>query len=217
MMQPQETDIAVNTMRSRLTVLGFVLTIITFQISQVIYPAAKAVENGGLSPQRFGLGVALLLGALVTLLALVVFIMSSRLNREGTCSIHFVIIGDLLMYLALIMTLFIFISPYEPVLDQFSASLVDQDLSNIRHAVLGFGVFVWIFVGFVAPGLLMLRLSVSVVMRLLYFISYSICLALLTWLVLLASNLERGADPPNFMEVIRSTLFAPMDWTGAGL
>lgn len=212
MENPPETDIAVNTMRARLTVLGFNLAIITFQIGLVL-DAVPQGTDGVMSPfYGFSLGLALLLGALVTIVSLVVFIASARLNREGTCDVHLVVAGDLLMYLSLIMTLFVFIDPYQAELDRLASRLSHDDLDMIHGIIRNLGSLVWIGAGYVAPGLLLLRAPVAIWRRIVAFVFYNCSLFGLTWLILLAGNLERGVPSPLLRDVLVSTVMGPLNW-----
>lgn len=212
MKQPPETDIAVNTMRARLTVLGFNLAIITFQIGLVLDADMKGAD-GVTSPfYGFSLGLALLLGALVTIVSLVVFIASARLNREGTCDVHLVIAGDLLMYLSLLMTLFVFIDPYQAELDQIALRLSHDDLEMIHGIIRNFGSLAWLGAGYLAPGLLLLRTNIAIWRRIVAFVLYNSALFALTWLILLAGSLERGVPSPSLRDVLVSALMGPLNW-----
>jgi hypothetical protein len=78
--------VAVNVMRARLTILGFNLAIITFQINEL------RILGGGIKlpglEQAFYLSAAaaLFLGMALSFAAMVCFIASNALDREGTCN-----------------------------------------------------------------------------------------------------------------------------------
>ncbi|PTM99697.1 hypothetical protein C8N32_1373 [Rhodovulum imhoffii] len=212
MNRAKSIDVAINTMRARLTVLGFNLTIITFQISQIIHPVLDALEHGSVSLFRLTLGLALLMGAITTILALLAFISSARLNREGTAGIHLLLVGDLLMFLSLILTLFGFVSPYQKALDQLMGHAGHNEIVLIHDAVLWVATLVWVSTAYVAPIFLLLRAPVMLAVRIVYASVYLICLQGLTWLVLVASRIEQPGRLPTFSETFFSSLIAPLAW-----
>ena len=82
----QTVQIAVNTMRARLTVVGFNLAIITFQLSTIPrLPGAVELPNMAI-PLHIVSDISLLIGLALSVIAMVSFIISSQFNQEGTCN-----------------------------------------------------------------------------------------------------------------------------------
>lgn len=197
-------------MRARLTVLGFNLTILTFQINQVVHPGVIDRANIAFEIHRFSLSIALLLGAISTMLALVVFLASARLNREGTSQIHLLLTGDMLMYLSLVLTVFIFVAPYKDTFDQLIGQMDHEKLTVIRTAVDGAALFVWLIVAFAALAIQITRAPIPVGQKVLYCFTYYAGLISLTFIVLLAGHIEDGTEGPSWLETLIFTFTGPV-------
>ena len=113
----EHTRVAINTMRARLTILGFNLAIITFQLSNTRRLGGGTRIEGFETTVHFSTGVVLLTGLALSISSMVVFISSSSFDREGTCDSRMLLAGDFLMYLALSQTVSGFFSSYGRVLD----------------------------------------------------------------------------------------------------
>ncbi len=127
--------VAVNVMRARLTILGFNLAIITFQINELRI-LGGGIKLPGLA-QAFYLSAAaaLFLGLALSFVAMVCFIASNALDREGTCNHWSLLAGDLLMYLALAQTVAGFFGAFMSELDQ--VQLPDPQEARMYALVIG--------------------------------------------------------------------------------
>ena len=93
--------VAVNVMRARLTVIGFNIAIVSFQITQ-LYRISGGLRVPGIDHVvHVGADMALFMALALSLIALVAFIMSSEYDEVGVCTHWSLVAGDLLMYLAL--------------------------------------------------------------------------------------------------------------------
>ena len=111
--------VSVNVMRARLTILGFNLAIITFQINE-LPEMAGGVKLPGIGQEIYlSAAAALFMGLALSIIAMVSFIASCTIDREGVCNHWSLLAGDLLMYLALAQTVVGFFgafhSEFEPV------------------------------------------------------------------------------------------------------
>ena len=151
--------VAVNVMRARLTILGFNLAIITFQINEL------RILGGGIKlpglEQSFYLSAAaaLFLGLALSLAAMVCFIASNALDREGTCNHWSLLAGDLLMYLALAQTVAGFFGAFTSELDQ--VALADPQEARLYARVVGAidlaGGIAWAMAIYLGPVVSLLR------------------------------------------------------------
>jgi hypothetical protein len=151
--------VAVNVMRARLTILGFNLAIITFQINEL------RILGGGIKlpglEQAFYLSAAaaLFLGMALSFAAMVCFIASNALDREGTCNHWSLLAGDLLMYLALAQTMAGFFGAFMSELDQ--VALPDPQEARMYALVIGSidlaGGVAWAMAVYLGPLVSLLR------------------------------------------------------------
>jgi len=93
--------VAVNVMRARLTVIGFNIAIVSFQITQ-LYRTSGGLRVPGIDHAvHVEADMALFMALALSIIALVAFIMSSEYDEVGVCTHWSLVAGDLLMYLAL--------------------------------------------------------------------------------------------------------------------
>jgi hypothetical protein len=78
--------IAVNTMRSRLTILGFSLAIITFQLTHLSNQRAATVAPGFDALLHLSATVTLYFALLLSVAAMVLLIGSGGLSEDGACA-----------------------------------------------------------------------------------------------------------------------------------
>ena len=155
----EKVQIAVNIMRARLTILGFNLAIITFQMNNT------DVMSGGMEVPGFdhnvhvSAGTALLLGVALTVTAMVAYIASSQFDKVGTCDHWSVLAGDLLMYLALAQTVTAFFGPYHFVLVGMEQALGPghEAMGLITVATTTTGAIAWALAMYVGPAVSLIR------------------------------------------------------------
>ncbi len=159
MSEARPVRVAINVMRARLTVVGFTLVIITFQLSVVgRLPGAVELPNTGIALHIVS-DIALLIGLALSLIAMVSFIASSQFDQQGSCNHWALLAGDLLMYLALAHCVAGFFGPVLYVLDQATLSVASQaaELSTVRMAAVVAGGCAWFVVTYVGPLVSLLR------------------------------------------------------------
>ena len=100
-------------MRARLTVIGFTIAVVSFQLVR-LKSLPGGVDFSGLeNPIHVGSHVSLLLALPVSIAAIVGYIFSSEYDEIGTCSSWSIVAGDLLMYMGLALTIAGFFSPLD--------------------------------------------------------------------------------------------------------
>ena len=82
----QPVRIALNVMRSRLTVIGFNIAIVSFQIAQ-LYQSSGGLKITGLDHAvHVGADMELFISLALSLIALMVFVMSSQFDETAVCT-----------------------------------------------------------------------------------------------------------------------------------
>ena len=156
---PQPVRIAVNVMRARLTVVGFNLAIIAFQLS-VLPRLPGATELPGMAlPVHLESVTALLIGLGVSIIALVLFIGSCAFDQEGICTHWSLLAGDLLMYLGLAQSVAGFFVSAATLFDPATLNVPAQgaELATVRLAIVVTGGLAWVFAMYIGPVVSLLR------------------------------------------------------------
>ena len=151
--------IAVNVMRARLTILGFNLAIITFQLNNMRQLDGGIDLPGVDFPVHITAAASLFMGLALSLVSMVCFIASCGLDKIGTCDHWSLVLGDLLMYLALAQTVAGFFGPFQHTLGQVSLSELDQarEFASIHTAITMAGGIAWFSAQYVGPVVSYLR------------------------------------------------------------
>ena len=207
--------VAINTMRARLTILGFNLVITTFQISNTRGLGGGIQYDGFQTTVHLAAGAVLVTGVALSIASVVAFIASSTLDRDGTCDHRALLAGDLLMYLALAQTLSGFFSPYVRVLEYASMpSQIEQDaLIVIRTGIALAGSTAWVLAAYIGPIVSLLRSSHSRVTKLVHVAAYAavlIGISRLWWAALAIES--QGVIEGGFMPRWFNAFLAPLYW-----
>jgi hypothetical protein len=140
-------------MRARLTVIGFNIAVVSFQLVR-LKSLPGGVDFSGLeNPIHVGSHVSLLLAIPVSMAAIVGYIYSSEYDETGTCSSWSIVAADLLMYMGLALTIAGFFSPLDDALDIMAAGAAAQSTHlAILHDSLNFtGGISWFLAAYVGP------------------------------------------------------------------
>jgi len=211
----EQFRVAINAIRARLTILGFNLAITTFQISNTRGLGGGSHFEGFETTVHLGAGMVLLTGVALSIAAMVAFITSSALDREGTCDHRPLLAGDLLMYLALAQTVAGFFGPYLRLLEGASMRTeVEQEaLSVIWIGVVVAGSAPWILATYVGPIVSLVRSCHGRVAKLLHAAGYLGILICVSRLWSAAQRLEGGNLAGNGSPSAWFSAFAaPLFW-----
>lgn len=152
--------IAVNVMRARLTVIGFNIAIVSFQISQ-LYRMSGGISVPGVDHQiHLRATIALFVALSLSLISMMAYIMSCSHDEVGVCDHWTFLAGDLLMYLAVAYTVTGFFAPMQESFNIVDKVLPDQLLYHfkvIQKALLFFGAFAWFLAIYCGPLISILR------------------------------------------------------------
>ena len=140
-------------MRARLTVIGFTIAVVSFQLLR-LKSLPGGVDFSGLeNPIHVGSHVSLLLAIPVSMAAIVGYIFSSEYDEIGTCSSWSIVAGDLLMYMGLALTIAGFFSPLDDSLDLMAAGASGHSthLPILHGSLLFTGGISWFLAAYVGP------------------------------------------------------------------
>jgi len=151
--------IAVNVMRARLTVIGFNIAIVSFQINE-LYKVSGGISVPGVDHAvHVGANIALFMALGLSMIALVLFIMSGTLDEVGYCTHWSLLAGDLFMYLALAHTIAGFFEPISGAMDNFATKLPSEvsGIYVLHIAVLIIGGLGWFLSTYIGPTVSLMR------------------------------------------------------------
>jgi len=151
--------VAVNTMRARLTLLGFNLAVASFQLTGLPLRSGGVTIPGLDYPMHLAPGIVLLLGIALSFAAMVAFVASGRLDERGDCSHWSLLLGDVLMYLAMAQTL---TGLFEPFIGDLETARLDGTPAGaafgaLRAVLVTAGGVAWAAAAYVGPVVSLLR------------------------------------------------------------
>ena len=208
--------VAVNVMRARLTVIGFNIAIVSFQIAQ-LYKVSGGVRVPGLDHTvHIGASMDLFMALALSLIALVAFIVSSAFDERGVCTHWSLVAGDLLMYLGLAHTLAGFFAPLAVSIEIFFAKIhvTTPEMAILRTATLIAGGLAWILATYVGPAASLMRSPFPRRINIALGIGYCILLLTLSWVSAQAVRLEASVsgEPPGLIFAFLRELVQPLRW-----
>ncbi len=212
----QPVRIALNVMRSRLTVIGFNIAIVSFQIAQ-LYQSSGGLKITGLDHAvHVGADMELFISLALSLIALMVFVMSSQFDETAVCTHWSVVAGDLLMYLALAHTVAGFFGPLATtfiiVADKLPAKAAQ--ISILKSASIGTGGVAWFLAVYVGPLVSLVRSPFPRRTNIALGTAYLVVLLLLCWVSAQTVQVEAPGPPdePGLIISILRELIQPLRW-----
>ena len=208
--------VAVNVMRARLTVIGFNIAIVSFQLVH-LYGMSGGIRVPGMDhPVHLTADIALLMALALSLTALAAFIMSGALDEVGVCTHWSLVAGDLLMYLGLAYTVAGFFAPVGVALDTFAAkiSVPVSEIAILRAALTVAGGVAWFLATYAGPVVSLLRSPFSRRTNIALGVAYLIGLVTLAWVNSQAVGVEAAgtAEETGLIMGILSELVKPFRW-----
>ena len=208
--------VAVNVMRARLTVIGFNIAIVSFQLVH-LYGMSGGIRVPGMDhPVHLTADIALLMALALSLTALAAFIMSGALDEVGVCTHWSLVAGDLLMYLGLAYTVAGFFAPVGVALDTFAAkiSVPVSEIAILRAALTVAGGVAWFLATYAGPVVSLLRSPFSRRTNIALGATYLIVLITLAWVNSQAVSLEAAGpvDEPGLIVRVLKELVQPLRW-----
>ena len=208
--------VAVNVMRARLTVIGFNIAIVSFQIANLYQSSGGLRVPGVEHAVHVGADMALFMALGLSLIALVTFIMSSAFDEVGYCTHWSLVAGDLLMYLGLAYTLAGFFAPLSTSIETFAARLPDQasEIYILHTAAMFVGGVGWFLATYAGPVVSLLRSPFDRRINIALGIAYLVVLLVLSWVSAHSVRVETmstGSEPGMVIGILWE-LVQPFRW-----
>lgn len=215
---PRGVRVAVNVMRARITIVGFNVAIITFQMSSLRNLRIGATELPSLHVwANLSAETALFTGLALSGMALVAFITSSAYDQVGVCDHWILLAGDLFMYLSLAQTLAAFFEPYTLMLQlmvgDFATHAAAAELLHLGIVVAG-GV-AWAMAAYLGPVVALARSPFGARATGALAVLYVVLLLGIAQLALQARTLEAagaGQQAPDAYSGLLQELARPLRW-----
>jgi hypothetical protein len=212
----QPVRVAINVMRSRLTVIGFNIAIVSFQISQ-LYKGSGGLKLPGLDHAvHVGADMELFMALALSLIALMVFIMSAPFDEVGVVSHWSLVAGDLLMYLALAHTLAGFFGPLATTIKIVAGNLPHKaaEIHILKSAAIGTGGAAWFLAVYVGPLVSLVRSPFHRRSNIALGTAYLVVVLVLCWVSAQTVQVEAAAplDEPGLILSILRELVQPLRW-----
>ena len=209
-------QIAVNIMRARLTVIGFNIAIVSFQIVH-LNSLSGGIQVPGINHNiHVGADIALFMALALSLLAMIAFLVSSPFDEVGVCNHWSFLAGDLLMYLGLAHTVSGFFAPLGLAITALVAKLPDYatEMFFLHGAVLFAGGMAWFIAIYVGPLASLLRSPFSRPINITLGIAYLSLLLGLSWVSSQAALIEFAGSGEKSGAVARTLteLVQPFWW-----
>jgi len=203
-------------MRSRLTVIGFNIAIVAFQIAQ-LFKASGGLRVPGLDHAvHVGADMELFMSLALSLIALMVFIMSSPFDEGAICTHWLLVAGDLLMYLALAHTLAGFFGPLAESIQIVAGKLPDKaaEIYILKSASIGAGGVAWFVAVYVGPLVSLVRSPFQRRANIALGTAYLVVVLVLCWVSAQTVQVEAAAtaDRPGLIFSILRELVQPLRW-----
>ncbi len=208
--------VAVNVMRARLTVIGFNIAIVSFQIVN-LYEVSGGLRVPGIDHAvHVEADMALFMALALSLIALVAFIMSSAFDEVGVCTHWSLVAGDLLMYLALAHTVAGFFQPWNAALDIFATKVPDRarQIGTLHAAMAIAGGAAWFLAAYAGPVVALVRSPFQRHTNIALGFAYLVLLVVLAYVNAQAVRVEAAVsgDEPGLIFSVLRELVQPFRW-----
>ena len=212
----KSVHIAVNVMRARLTVIGFNIAIVSFQIAQ-LGRAADGLRIPGLERTVHVVSDMQLYMALgLSVMALLAFILSCEIDETGICTHWSLMAGDMLMYLALAHTVAGFFAPLATIIEIVAGELPHKaaEINTLKIGAIVTGGAAWFLAKYVGPIISLRRSPFSRRTNITLGIAYVMVLLVFSWLTAQTVRVESAvsAEQPGMLFSVLRELVQPLRW-----
>jgi hypothetical protein len=212
----QPVRVAINVMRSRLTVVGFNIAVVSFQIA-LLYSAADGFKVPGVGHSvHIVADMQLFIAMGLSVFAMMAFIMSCDFDEVGACTHWSLMAGDLLMYLALAYTLAGFFAPLAIRIEMVAAAHPDKasEFNILQSASIAAGGGAWFLATYAGPLVSLVRSPFHRRTNIALGIAYLLVLLVLCWITAQSVRVEASvpADKPGLIFSVLRELVQPLRW-----
>jgi hypothetical protein len=212
----QPVRIHLNVMRARLTVIGFNIAIVSFQIAQ-LYKGSGGLRVPGLDHAvHVGADMELFVSLGLSLIAVMVFLMSNPFDEAAICTHWSLVAGDLLMYLALAHTVAGFFAPLAATIEIVAGNLPDKasQIQVLESASIGVGGVAWFLAVYAGPLVTLVRSPFHRRTNIALGAGYLVVLLVFCWVSAQTVQVEAAVsgDEPGLVFSILRELVQPLRW-----
>jgi hypothetical protein len=213
---PEPGNMLLRVMQARLTVIGFNLAVVSFQIGQ-LGSAADGLRVPGIGRAVHVVADMELYMALgLSVFALFAFINSCEFDEVGVCSHRSLLAGDLLMYLAVAHTLAGFFAPLAMSMKMVAGNLQDKatEINILQSATIAAGGGAWFLATYAGPFVALVRPPFHRRTSIALGSAYLLVLLVLCWITALTVRVESAVsgDGPGLIFSVLRELVQPLRW-----
>jgi hypothetical protein len=208
--------INVNVMRARLTVIGFNIAIVSFQIAQ-LGSSADGLKVPGLGRAVHVVpDIELYMALGLSVVALLAFIMSLDIDEAGVCSHWSLIAGDLLMYMAVAHTVAGFFAPLTMAIETVAGEMPNKasEISILQSGAIVVGGVAWFLANYVGPLVSLAKSPFHRRTNIALGIAYLLVMLVFCWLTAQSVRVEAAVsgDEPGLIFSVLRELVQPLRW-----
>jgi hypothetical protein len=208
--------VAINVMRTRLTVIGFNIAIVSFQIAQ-LGSAADGLKVPGLGRAVHVVpDIELYMALGLSVMALLAFIMSCDIDEAGVCTHWSLMAGDLLMYMAVAHTVAGFFAPLTTAIETVAGEMPNKasEISILESGAIVIGGVAWFLANYVGPVVSLMRSPFERRINIALGIAYILVLLVFCWLTAQTVRVEAAVsgDEPGLIFSMLRELVQPLRW-----
>lgn len=208
--------IAINIMRARLTVIGFNVAIVSFQIAQ-LYSAPDGFQVPGMGHAVHVVhDIQLFMALSLSFMALLAFVMSAGYDEVGFCTHWSLVAGDIFMYLALARTLSGFFAPLTGSMEIVAGQLPDHAaaIGTIKATAIVAGGVTWFAATYVGPLVALVRSPFPRRTNIALGIGYLMILLALCWIAAQTVRVEASVhgEAPGMLFCVLREFVQPLRW-----
>jgi len=208
--------VAVNVMRSRLTVIGFNIAIVSFMIARIGTVSGGLTLPGVDHAVHIGASMDLFMALALSFISMVAYITSGAYDEIGMCTHWSLVAGDLFMYLALAQTVAGFFAPLATSMQIIANNFPNQagDIVILHAAPLVAGGLAWFLATYVGPVVSLVRSPFCRRTNITLGAAYLVVLVTLSWI---SSHAERvdglvSSDESGIIFSVCMELIQPFRW-----
>ncbi len=208
--------VAINVMRVRLTVIGFNMAVVAFQITQ-LGSAADGLKVPGIGRAvHLVADMELFMALALSLIAMLALIMSCEFDEVGSCTRWSLMAGDLLMFLALSHTVAGFFAPLVLSIETLAGKFPDKaaEIYFLQSGAIVAGGGAWFLTTYAGPFISLVRSPFERRTNIALGTAYLLVLLVICWYTSLAVRVESavsGGEPGLILGVLRE-LVQPLRW-----
>lgn len=200
----------------RLAVIGFNITMISFQIAK-LGRAADGLRVPGLGRTVHVVADMQLYMALgLSVMALFALIMSCEIDEVGDCAHWSLLAGDLLMYMAIAHAMAGFFSPLATTIEMVGDTLSRKasEINILKSGAIAVGGGAWFLANYIGPFVSLVRSPFHRRTNITLGIAYLLVMLVLCWITAVTVRVESAVsgDQPGLIFGVLQELVQPLRW-----